>query len=84
MGYLVVKPKCSSAIVCRFDGNNVTSGSSLLIEEVFVLFNFPTSRFASHSFRIGAATSAAMDGFDSEELGKGSVGLPTRISDMCV
>ena len=71
LAYLAVRPKLGSAFFCRFDGNSVTRREfTANLRKCLSFLDLPASRFASHSFRIGAATSAAMAGCTAEEIKK--------------
>lgn len=69
LDYMAIRPQSSGAFFCRFDGNHVTRREfTAVLRKCLSFLDLPVARFTSHSFRIGAATSAAMAGFDSGEI----------------
>ena len=69
--YLAIRPQSGEAFFREFDGRQLTRRVfTEVLRKCLSFLNIPASRFASHSFRIGAATSAAMAGFDSTDIQK--------------
>ena len=69
VSYLAVRPQSGEAFFCGFDGRQLTRRVfTEVLRKCLSFLNMPASRFASHSFRIGAATSAAMAGFDASAI----------------
>ena len=68
--YLAGRPLVPGQLFVHFDGSPVTrfQFSRVLNKAVSFIEGLPTNRFTSHSFRIGAATCAAMHGFSNEQI----------------
>ncbi|XP_072170584.1 uncharacterized protein [Diadema setosum] len=72
-----------SATVASLRINDVLTRRTFteVLRKCLSFLNLPASRFASHSFRIGAATSAAMAGFDAsaiQRMGRWATDTHTR------
>ncbi|XP_076099825.1 integrase/recombinase xerD homolog, partial [Mytilus galloprovincialis] len=67
--YLKVRPNVAGQLFCHFDGTPVTryQFSGVLKKSLNVL-GLSQGKYSSHSFRIGAATSAAMNGLSDSEI----------------
>ncbi|XP_072171996.1 uncharacterized protein [Diadema setosum] len=79
VNHLAVMPHSGEAFFCAFDGRQLTRRA--FTEVLRKCLSFLNLRFASHSFRIGAATSAAMAGFDVsaiQRMGRWATDTHTR------
>ena len=69
-GYLNIRPAWPGQLFIHYDGAPLTryQFSRVLSKAISFTEGLPISRFTSHSFRIGAATCAAMMGFSNEQI----------------
>ncbi|CAC5420125.1 unnamed protein product [Mytilus coruscus] len=67
--YLKIRPNVAGQLFCHFDGTPITryQFSGVLKKSLNVL-GLSQGKYTSHSFRIGAATSAAMNGLSDSEI----------------
>ena len=69
VGYLAVRSRAGESFFREFDGRQLTRHVfTVVLRKCLTFLNLPAARFASHSFRIGAATSAAMSGCDATAI----------------
>lgn len=67
--FLQVRPESGDILLCHFDGSPLTRhGFSRVLTKAIEFVGLPASDFKSHSFRIGAATTAAMLGIPDDEI----------------
>ena len=67
--YLAVRPRGDGPLFIHMDKTPLTQYQvGTVLKTALEFRGYPSARFSSHSFRIGAATSAAMCGFSSEEI----------------
>ena len=68
--YLQVRPAAGGQLFCHFDGSPVTryQFSRVLDRAIAMVGPLGSGHFRSHSFRIGAATCAALLGFSSDSI----------------
>jgi hypothetical protein len=70
--YLRVRPQVQGPLFCHFDKSPLTryQFTSVLSKAIARLQLPETTRYKSHSFRIGASTELALNGFSSETIQK--------------
>ncbi|XP_052788854.1 uncharacterized protein LOC128223621 [Mya arenaria] len=67
--YLRVRPKVAGPLFCHFDGSPVTRYQfTSVLKKALRDAGLDYTRFSSHSFRIGAATTAALKGISAEQI----------------
>lgn len=67
--YLKVRPPFKGALFCHFDGTELTCFQfSSVLRKALVCLNVDQKHISSHSFRIGKATSCALEGMSDEEI----------------
>ncbi len=65
--FLVIRPKCEGQLFVHFGGDPLTSYQfSAMLKRGISLMGLCPQHFSSHSFRIGAATSAVLNGIPSD------------------
>lgn len=73
-GFLAIRPPFAGPLFVHFSGEPMTSFQfSHMLKKGITLLGLTPSSFSSHSFRIGAATSAALGGFTEgaiKEMGR--------------
>ena len=61
--YLAARPRVNEQLLIHFNGNPLTRYQfQAVLKKAALFLGWDTSRFSSHSFRIGAATTAAKNG----------------------
>ena len=69
--YFTIRPVEPHAAFVHFDHTNLTRYQfQAVLKKTLVYSGLPSDNFKSHSFRIGAATSAALNGVDAEIIQK--------------
>ena len=69
--YLRMRPKFGGPLFCHFDGSPVTRYQfTSVLKKALSNAGFNYTRFSSHSFRIGAATTAALNGIPADQIQK--------------
>lgn len=67
--FLEVRPNFPGPLFCHFGGKPLTRYQfSAVLDKVIVAIGLESKYYKSHSFRIGAATTAADKGFSDEEI----------------
>ena len=67
--YLKIRPRISGQLYCHFDGSPMTRYQfSGILKQALGYIGFDQSKYGTHSFRIGSATSATMLGFSDEQI----------------
>ena len=67
--YLHVRPPVAGPFFCHFDRSPLTTYQfNHMLQTCLKALNLSTQGFSSHSFRIGAATSAALNGFSIVQI----------------
>ncbi|XP_022103377.1 uncharacterized protein LOC110986066 [Acanthaster planci] len=67
--YLQVRPKVAGPFFCHFDHSPLTTYQfNRMLRACLEALNLSPQGFSSHSFRIGAATSAALNGFSIVQI----------------
>ena len=67
--YLKVRPPFSGTLFCHYDGTELTCFQfSSVLRKALVCLNVDQKHIRSHSFRIGKATSCALEGMSDEEI----------------
>lgn len=67
--YLAIRPKVQGPLFCHFNGKPLTRYQfSAVLKKVLVVCNVNYQQYKSHSFRIGAATSADKQGHSVETI----------------
>jgi len=70
--YNALRPKGASAFLCHFDGSQVTRHQfQAILRKAAIAAGLDPRLYTSHSFRIGAATSAAEAGFSPQQIKEG-------------
>ncbi|CAC5398778.1 unnamed protein product [Mytilus coruscus] len=76
--YLKIRPNVAGQLFCHFDGTPITRYQfSGVLKTSLNILGLSQAKYSSHSFRIGAATSAAMNGLSDSEIQ--AMGSPTTI-----
>ncbi|XP_055996171.1 uncharacterized protein LOC130054184 isoform X1 [Ostrea edulis] len=69
--YLAIRPSVQGKLFCHFSGQPLTRYQfTAVLNKVLSIIGLEGKKYKSHSFRIGAATSAAMFGMSEEEICK--------------
>ncbi|VDI72855.1 Hypothetical predicted protein [Mytilus galloprovincialis] len=64
-----IRPRISGQLYCHFDGSPMTRYQfSGILKQALGYIGFDQSKYGTHSFRIGSATSATMLGFSDEQI----------------
>lgn len=67
--YLQVRPYIDGQLFCHFDGTPLTSYQfSALLKRALNVLGIDNSQYKSHSFRIGMATTFALEGASKEQI----------------
>ena len=67
--FLSVRPKCAGPLFVHMDQSPLTRYQfQSILQKSLEFSGHSACRFSTHSFRIGAATTAAICGFDSEDI----------------
>ena len=69
VNYLAARPLSSHYLFIHFDGKQLTRFQfQAVLQKAVAHLDLPHCNYTSHSFRIGAATTAAMNGVDAETI----------------
>lgn len=67
--FLKVRPNCLGSLLCHFDGKPLTKYQfSAVLKRSLNAIGICSKRFKSHSFRIGMASTYAMEGMSDDEI----------------
>ncbi|XP_076077485.1 integrase/recombinase xerD homolog [Mytilus galloprovincialis] len=67
--YLKIRPRIRGQLYCHFNGSPMTRYQfSGILKQALGYIGFDQSKYGTHSFRIGSATSATMLGFSDEKI----------------
>lgn len=71
--YLNVRPEVPGNLFCHYGGQPLTRVQfTAVLHKAIMALGLDSTKFKSHSFRIGAATTAAMLGFSEDEICRAS------------
>ena len=69
LGFLHVRPQISGPLFCHYGGKPLTRYQfSAVLDKAIVAIGLDKRFYKSHSFRIGAATTAYQKGFSDEDI----------------
>ena len=67
--FLGIRPRIEGPLFCHFGGNPLTRYQfTAVLKKALCTLGIPQVNYSSHSFRIGCATHASMQGFSEEEI----------------